>query len=306
MSSLSGRKTLLIKLGALGDVVRTTPLLRRLGGRVTWVTARESLPLLRGLPGLERALKIDDARLLPRESFDLVINLDEEDAACRLATAVKARHKAGPRFEGGRKVYCRASAPLFDRSLISRLGRRRADALKLRGRLSYQQMAFRACGLRFRGEEPLLPPRPAARASRLIGLETRVGERWPAKAWDGWEEVAAALTARGWQVRRLTPRPTIARYLKDIEECAVVASGDTLAMHAALALGKPTVALFLVTSPAEIHGYGRLTKLVHPQLSRHFYRTDRVPGLSGGIAAERVVAAVARAYAATQSDSASS
>lgn len=306
MSSPSGRKTLLIKLGALGDVVRTTPLLRRLGGGVTWVTARASLPLLRGLPGLERALAVEDAGALERESFELVVNLDEEDAACRLATAVSARHKAGPRFEGGRKAYCRASAPLFDRSLISRLGRRRADELKLRGRLSYQQMAFRACGLRFRGEEPLLPARPALKPSRLIGLETRVGERWPAKAWEGWAEVERALSARGWGVRRLAPRPTIPQYLEDIAGCAVVAAGDTLAMHAALALGKPTVALFLVTSPAEIHGYGRLTKLVHPQLSRHFYRTDRVPGLSGGIAAESVVAAVARAYAATQSDSASS
>jgi heptosyltransferase-2 len=295
VSASSGRKTLLIKLGALGDVVRTTPLLRRLGGRVTWVTARGSLPLLRGLPGLERALAIDDARGLSRERFELVINLDEDDAACRLATAVDARHKAGPRFEGKRKVYCRASAPLFDRSLISRLGRRRADALKLRGRLTYQQLAFRAAGLRFRGEEPLLPPRPAARPARLIGLETRVGERWPAKAWDGWAQVERQLRARGWGVRRLSPRPTIERYLKDIEDCAVVAAGDTLAMHAALALGKPTVALFLVTSPAEIHGYGRLTKLVHPDLARHFYRTGRVPGLSKGISAERVVAAVLRA-----------
>ena len=34
------RNMLIIKLGALGDVVRTTPLLRVLEGKMTWVTLR--------------------------------------------------------------------------------------------------------------------------------------------------------------------------------------------------------------------------------------------------------------------------
>src|SRR5579885_2276173 len=33
------REILVIKLGALGDVIRTTPLLRVLEGRITWVTS---------------------------------------------------------------------------------------------------------------------------------------------------------------------------------------------------------------------------------------------------------------------------
>jgi hypothetical protein len=36
---------LIIKLGAAGDVVRTTPLLRRLTGSVSWTTAKNNLPL---------------------------------------------------------------------------------------------------------------------------------------------------------------------------------------------------------------------------------------------------------------------
>jgi len=39
---------LIIKLGATGDVVRTTPLRRRLNGPVSWVTAENNLSLLRG------------------------------------------------------------------------------------------------------------------------------------------------------------------------------------------------------------------------------------------------------------------
>jgi len=40
---------LIIKLGATGDVVRTTPLLRRLDGPVSWITAKSNLPLLEGI-----------------------------------------------------------------------------------------------------------------------------------------------------------------------------------------------------------------------------------------------------------------
>ena len=42
---------LIIKLGATGDVVRTTPLLRRLDGSVSWVTAENNLPLLKESSG---------------------------------------------------------------------------------------------------------------------------------------------------------------------------------------------------------------------------------------------------------------
>ena len=42
-------KVLIIKLGATGDVVRTTPLLRRLDGQIAWVTERKNAALLEGL-----------------------------------------------------------------------------------------------------------------------------------------------------------------------------------------------------------------------------------------------------------------
>ena len=41
--------TLIVKLGATGDVVRTTPLLRRLNGEVTWLTASKNVVLLQDL-----------------------------------------------------------------------------------------------------------------------------------------------------------------------------------------------------------------------------------------------------------------
>jgi len=47
---------LIIKLGAAGDVVRTTTLLRRLRGRITWLTEEKNTVLLEGVKEGERVI----------------------------------------------------------------------------------------------------------------------------------------------------------------------------------------------------------------------------------------------------------
>ena len=69
---------------------------------------------------------------------------------------------------------------------------------------------------------------------------------------------------------------------------------DTLAMHAGLALHKQVVALFMCTSPDEIHGYGRLTKLIDVNLRLNFYRRGRPRDASTSITPASVLAAIAR------------
>jgi ADP-heptose:LPS heptosyltransferase len=49
-----------------------------------------------------------------------------------------------------------------------------------------------------------------------------------------------------------------------IERCAVTVSGDTLAMHIALALGRRSVAIFGPTCEQEIDMFGRGEKIVTP------------------------------------------
>ena len=81
---------LIIKVGALGDVVRTTPLLRVLEGNITWVTAARAVPLLEGNPYIDRIRRIEAGpeRLLG-DKYDLVINLEDEPAAAKLASISK-------------------------------------------------------------------------------------------------------------------------------------------------------------------------------------------------------------------------
>ena len=77
--------TLIVKLNATGDVVRTTSLLHRLSGPVTWITARSNLPLLQGVRPDLRCLAWDEREQAADTRYDLVINLEDEigRASCR-------------------------------------------------------------------------------------------------------------------------------------------------------------------------------------------------------------------------------
>ena len=87
-----GAHILIIKLAAIGDVLRTTSLLPSLAQayetrHVTWVTDESALPLLAGNPRIDRLLPFgfETVHRLLAEEFDLLICLDKEHRATALA-----------------------------------------------------------------------------------------------------------------------------------------------------------------------------------------------------------------------------
>ncbi len=260
--------TLIVKLGSAGDVVRTTPLLRVLRGPVTWVTEAAHAPLLPKTPAL-RVLTPERSAALRGKRFRQILCLDDSPRAAEIASMSRARRRDGAIASvDGVLGYTKSARGWFDMGLLSRLGARKADALKKSNALSYQRHLFRLAGFEFSGEEYWIaapPRRAAARGTKpRVGLEARVGERWPAKAWSRYDELERALRARGVRVTRFTRKPDISSHIAAVDACDAVVSGDTLTMHLALALRKPTVALFTCTPPQEIEDYGRLVKIVSP------------------------------------------
>src|SRR5512132_256491 len=78
---------LIVKLSAAGDVVRTTPLLRRLTGSVTWITAAKNGVLLEGLSDNLRHFSWEERARALDIPYDLVINLEDTlEAAVFLKT----------------------------------------------------------------------------------------------------------------------------------------------------------------------------------------------------------------------------
>ena len=279
------KQVLIIKLGALGDVIRTTPLLRVLDGEITWVTSTLALPLLRKSPFIRTLLAVDQPGFLLERKYDLVINLEDDIESAKLASAAATGTIVGPYLTGAAVTYDESSSEWFDMSLSSRYGRKQADALKMRNRKTYQEMIFSALGMTFRGEDPVLNlPLQKVPVPGLIGIEERAGGVWPNKRWNRYVELAGRLEARGYRTKFFKQRESVIDYADDINECEFVICGDTLAMHVALALGKRVVALFTCTSPYEIYGYGRLGKVASPLLDRYFYQREYFPEPANAIA----------------------
>ena len=150
----SGRRILIIKLAALGDVLRTTPILPALrkldtSAHITWVTDVSALQLLVRNPFIDRLLPLDAMTilLLDVERFDWLICLDKEPRATALATKVAAERKSGFGLHSSGNPF-----PLDAKSeYLFSLGL--SDDIKFRQNTrSYQELVFEACGLSFENE----------------------------------------------------------------------------------------------------------------------------------------------------------
>ena len=232
--------TLILKLNASGDVVRTTPLLRRLHGRVTWVTAQRNLPLLErttenlqvrglGTKGGGDRLAVRLGHQSGRRAGDRGLRSDGE-----ASTVIFGAHLD----REGRLTYTEDSRGWFDLSLISRFGRARADELKLQNRRAYQELIFAGLGLEFRGEPYLLPSPVATDLKGDVAIASAAGPVWPMKTWAYYEKLGLTLEAMGLRVNVLPHRSSILEHLGDIDGHRCVVGGDSLPMHLALGLGK--------------------------------------------------------------------
>ena len=294
MTDAQKSRILIVKVGALGDVLRTTPALNVLGGRVTWVTSEAAAPLLARNPLMDHLYcKEHYPDSLLDEEFDLIVNLEDDISAATLASKIKTKSLIGAYLREGKVVYTESASEWFDMSLISRFGKKRADELKMNNRRTYQEFIFSMVGRRFQGEEYLLDmPLTKIPIPSLVGLEVRVGDVWPMKRWNKFEALAQRLTDAGFKVKTFQQRDQLRDYVDDINECEHIICGDTLAMHLGLALRKKIVAIFTCTSPHEIYDYQRMIKVVSPLWKEYFYRRDFEPAPADAISVESVFDAV--------------
>src|SRR5437870_1396789 len=87
---------LIVKLGATGDVLRTTPVLQKFQGQsVTWLTADKNAILLQGIQDKVQCIPWAGRNSIRGEKFDLVINLEDD-----LETALFVRDMQPARLFG--------------------------------------------------------------------------------------------------------------------------------------------------------------------------------------------------------------
>jgi heptosyltransferase-2 len=338
------QRLLFVKLDAMGDVLRSTALLPALAeahprAAITWITRKESVPLLQRNPYLAEVLAFEAEALvhLQTRTFDRVVNLDASKTSAALATAARSNRKDGfvldergyvqPTNDAARRWL---EAGIFDdvkRQGCSTYQDRMADILGLAGREHHYVFELGA-DERDRARTHLTSigldfERP------VVGLNTGAGGRWPLKQWreDGYLELVTRLGRHGdvqfvllggpgerernerlkaaSKVPLLDPGcdNTVRHFAALLGHADVVVTGDTLAMHLSLALGKRTVVLFGPTSSAEIDLYGLGEKVVPNMTCLSCYKTscDFVPNCMDLISTDMVERAVARQLAFVRS-----
>lgn len=282
---------LIIKLNASGDVVRTTPLLRRLPGHITWITAKNNVPLIEGLTENVHCVRWETEEIasLRSKRFDLVINLEDEPAPARLVSELDYEQLFGAYVgKSGSMRYTDSSKSWFDLSLISSHGRARADVLKFQNRRSYQALIFEGLGLRFSSERYILPDTSKTDLRGDIAISPLAGPVWPMKNWAYYGQLKEQLEAANLTVNVLPRRATLLEHIGDIRGHRCLVGGDSLPMHLALGTTVPCVTLFNCTSPWEIHGYDIQTQLVSPLLNEFFYKRTFDPRATTAITMEEV------------------
>lgn len=275
-----GKRALVIKFGAPGDALRTTPLLARLrheGYReITWISDSASLEVLSAAENIDRLIPFgpEAITIVLSEQFATVFSLDKAPAARALAMMAMSPDKRGfSQTADGRLTS-------FDErgNYALRLGI--DDDLKFhQNKKTVPQMIYEMCGYDY-AREPyeFKCSSPAIREKGMIAFNIGVGPKWPSKAWtaESWVSLAVLAKKRGLRPifvggeaeRKMLedyatrahvefrPPASLGEFASILASAEAAVSADSLGLHIALALKTPVIGLFCSTVASEIEWFG--------------------------------------------------
>ncbi len=283
------KKILIIKLGAIGDVIRTTPLFSRLKkenpkAKFYWLTQTPDVVPTE----VDSILKFnfENSLWLQEIEFDIAINLDKDYEACALFNKITAQKKYGFSLVDG------LSAP------VNRLAEHKYltgifDDLNKQNKKNYLEEIFEICDLDFRGEKYFLDS--FAKHSRewkldyskkIVGLNTGCGGRWTSRLWseEYWVKLSKQLIAEGYEVlflggeleheknKRLSEKSggkyfgtfPLKTFINLVNQVDLVVTAVTMAMHITLGLKKKIVLFNNIFNKHEFELYG-LGEIIEPE-----------------------------------------
>jgi heptosyltransferase II len=268
-------RILIVKLGATGDVVRTTTLLQVLNGEIHWLTSDLNKVMLQGSSKISEIIPWSRCEKLLGRHYDIVINLEDDREPAELISRLTYGELFGAYLNASDKMeYTENLNEWFDLSLISRFGRKKADELKLMNRKTFQEMLFKGLGFSFKGEAYHLPDPEPTDLEGDIAIAPDSGAVWPMKKWAYYDELKNEIEHSGLKVNFLPLRNSLSEHIQDVQNHRYLISGDSLPMHIALGSRIKCLSIFICTSPWEIHDYGIQKKIVSPLLERSFYKRD--------------------------------
>ena len=194
-------KILIVKTGALGDVLRSSFIAQALKDKykdrdpiIYWITAKNAVPLIASNKYIDHYLVSDEKEKLRNVSFDLVVNLEESKEDCAFVSKLKKKRLIGPYLDNeGNIMYGSDLREWFDMSIISKYGKKKADRLKIKNKKTHRQLIGEGIGVKWRKYEPFLrlneKQRTMAqsflrrhrlsRSDMIVGINVGSADRWP-------------------------------------------------------------------------------------------------------------------------------
>ena len=281
-------KILFIKLGAIGDVIRTTPLIEKYKNEYgdchfSWITHS---PQVVPKDEVDLIYKWNEysVSLLANQEFDIAINLDKDQEACMLLSHVNAKDKFGFIWQDG---HINIATEKAENKLITGL----FDHISKKNRKNYLEEIFEICHFEFNKEEYMINLNEdlsnqwkekfkiLAGGKTIIGLNTGCGLRWKTRLWpkDYWVELIKGLEKQGYfcllmggpdedETNRYYQSKTGATYLGtfSLEEFIAITNNTdiivtpvSMMMHIALALKKQLMLFHNIFNVHEFELYGR-------------------------------------------------
>jgi ADP-heptose:LPS heptosyltransferase len=281
-------KILFIKLGAIGDVIRTTPLLERYkkeysNCHFSWITHS---PQVVPKDEVDVIYKWDESSVsfLANQEFDIAINLDKDKEACMLLSLINAREKFGFLWQDG---HINTATDKAEHKLITGI----FDHISKKNTLNYLEEIFEICHFEFNKEEYMINLNESlskkwkdklgelANGKIIIGLNTGCGLRWKTRLWpkEYWVELIKDLEKQGYfcllmggpdedEKNRYYQSKTAATYLGtfSLEEFIamtnntdIIVTPVSMMMHIALALKKQMMLFHNIFNVHEFELYGR-------------------------------------------------
>lgn len=281
------------------------------GLSIWWVTENSSKPLLEKNPYIDVLLSADPALpgLLGTASFSRAFNFDMgRKAASLLALSNSPVKKGFGLSKEGAVVPLDSSAEqwfemgIFDS--VKRANQRTyQDHLFQLGGLSYagEKPQLVLTDKEIQWAARFAEKNKLSKFKKIVGFNIGSGGRWPMKRWrlGGFEWLARQLKKKhpkagvllygGPEERELMPalvkklkglclatgtENTLRQFASLVNLCGVMVTGDTLALHVAVALEKRVVAYFGPTSDVEIDLYGRGEKVLPILPCQDYYKGE--------------------------------
>lgn len=311
---------LVIKTGALGDVVRTQYfakyLVERYDYNITWLTSPEALQILSGNRYIANI--IIDISSLKGTEWDIIYNFEDDVKFCELAKNLKTNYWVGLQISNDSSIrYDDVTAIWNDMGLHSRYGLETANRLKRQNKNSHLNIfekIFQVDNVTPNWKGEIYKTRRMDKSNLIVGCNFFSGERWPNKSLnfieaakilqklevdDRVKTVIILGNLSDSQINQLgrfkktmfsDTSNSIDKFFNIIHRCSLIITCDSLAVHVAMSARTPFICFFGPTSASEV----RDPFLKHINITADYdsYCTYDPRIVAEGLSAEKIYSAI--------------